>query len=830
LKSSDSDSKAYLAKNKLLKATRQASVDRKAKKAWDCILAKRRTKMETTTAPLKDEHEQKKLRKLQPRENSEMVSQREIELVPPVPISARKCTDCLFLIIFILYCIGMLVIGIIGFQNGDPERLVYGSDYKGRTCGAGNQTGSKYIVYPRPQEDVFLAGTDVAVNRPWDINFFSVCTTECPRADEVVCDDDGTVLVNEAIAISGNSFTDEAMNCIDGIVPNPLTCYDAQIRRHCWQTLFDTTPVLFRCFPQYIFEVEKLPESGCTKYTYQTNSVTNTTVATCVKYREVTKRTTEEPTANDILFDSFNTVTQVFQRNVADVVKAWPVILISGLGVAALVGLIYIISLWLFVRLVVWGSVLGVQIMSIIFTIYLYIKAGIIQVTFLSDATSSLNTKLTDLGNEVSSVTGISLLNATTPNISAPIEQVTTGAGLPLKLQASLNYQQEFTSAAYFMTAITVMLFFLILLLQRRISRAIEIFQEASHAIRSTPCLVLIPFFSVPALLCLVAWWTASTAFIASSGEYTIRQINYTVPVDPADGAFEVKKLGTFSYVEVFIAYNFLGFLWISNFITAIVVFIIAGTVGHWYWKGNESDEGGYGAHPLFRSIYITLRFHLGTAAFGALMVAIVQFIRYFAAYLENRSKAVTKRSRLMKAVMCCVHCLLKCLEYCIKFISRNAFIISALYGESFCTSTRQAFYTITANITQVALVTFLGDLILRFGQILITLIASFSCWVYLDNRPEYDFGGALELNTFWFPTFLAGALGWFVANECLSIYDITVDTLLISFCQDQKLKKHMETKHKTLKSSKSMADFIKKAKHAGEEGTNNRRNSVGVE
>lgn len=240
-------------------------------------------KMEETTATLKDhEKEGKKHRKLEPRDRAE-VSQREIELIPPVPLSARKCTDCLFLIIFSLYCIGMLVIGIIGFQNGDPQRLVYGSDYKGRTCGGVNNTNAKYIVYPRPHEDVYLAGTEVALSRPWDINFFSVCVEECPRADQIICDDEGTAMVEEAIAISGNSFDQEALQCTEGIAPNPLTCYDPKIRRHCWPMLFDTTPVLFRCFPQYIFEVERLPESGCTKMAYQTNSLTNETVATCVR-------------------------------------------------------------------------------------------------------------------------------------------------------------------------------------------------------------------------------------------------------------------------------------------------------------------------------------------------------------------------------------------------------------------------------------------------------------------------------------------------------------------------------------------------------------------
>jgi hypothetical protein len=237
--------------------------------------------MQETTAALKDHDKEEKHRKLQPRVKDE-VSQRELELTPPVPISARKCTDCLFLIIFVLYCIGMLVIGIIGFQNGDPERLVYGSDYQGRTCGAGNMTGEKYLVYPRPHLDVELAGLDVAVSRPWDINFFAVCVPSCPVVNQIVCDDEGDELVKEGMALSGNTFDVEAALCTDDIFAGP-TCYDKQIRNHCWPTLFDTTSVLFRCFPQYIFEVQKLPESGCTKFSYRTNSITNVTTATCVK-------------------------------------------------------------------------------------------------------------------------------------------------------------------------------------------------------------------------------------------------------------------------------------------------------------------------------------------------------------------------------------------------------------------------------------------------------------------------------------------------------------------------------------------------------------------
>lgn len=39
------------------------------------------------------------------------------------PTSHRKCTDCIMLLLFIAYWVGMVAIGGLGFQNGNPNRL-----------------------------------------------------------------------------------------------------------------------------------------------------------------------------------------------------------------------------------------------------------------------------------------------------------------------------------------------------------------------------------------------------------------------------------------------------------------------------------------------------------------------------------------------------------------------------------------------------------------------------------------------------------------------------------------------------------------------------------
>ena len=42
----------------------------------------------------------------------------------------RKCTDVIFLLAYFAFMIGMVVVGILGFSNGDPAALLFGTDYE----------------------------------------------------------------------------------------------------------------------------------------------------------------------------------------------------------------------------------------------------------------------------------------------------------------------------------------------------------------------------------------------------------------------------------------------------------------------------------------------------------------------------------------------------------------------------------------------------------------------------------------------------------------------------------------------------------------------------
>ncbi len=118
--------------------------------------------------------------------------------------------------------------------------------------------------------------------------------------------------------------------------------------------------------------------------------------------------------------------------------------------------------------------------------------------------------------------------------------------------------------------------------------------------------------------------------------------------------------------------------------------------VAKWYFL---RDKSSIGSATVITSISTSMIYHSGTAAFGALLIAIVKMIRSFIAYLQR--KAEEMNSSIAKAVLCCCQCCFFCLEKCMRFLNKNAYIQTAIFGSSFCTSAREAFFLILRYVTR---------------------------------------------------------------------------------------------------------------------------------
>ena len=91
-------------------------------------------------------------------------------------------------------------------------------------------------------------------------------------------------------------------------------------------------------------------------------------------------------------------------------------------------------------------------------------------------------------------------------------------------------------------------------------------------------------------------------------------------------------------------------------------------------------------------------RFHTGSLAFGALIIAIIQLIRIILAYIQKKLKK-NKESKIAHAILTCMQCCFYLLEKVFKYINRQAYIEIAIYGYDFCTGACKAVKLILRNI-----------------------------------------------------------------------------------------------------------------------------------
>ena len=69
--------------------------------------------------------------------------------------------------------------------------------------------------------------------------------------------------------------------------------------------------------------------------------------------------------------------------------------------------------------------------------------------------------------------------------------------------------------------------------------------------------------------------------------------------------------------------FNLFGFYWSMNFVTAFGEMVLAGVFAKWYWTKDKSQIPC--CVPLMNSIFNATVFHLGTIAFGSLIIAIIK-------------------------------------------------------------------------------------------------------------------------------------------------------------------------------------------------------------
>ncbi|KAK0179707.1 hypothetical protein PV327_005435 [Microctonus hyperodae] len=227
-------------------------------------------------------------------------------------------------------------------------------------------------------------------------------------------------------------------------------------------------------------------------------------------------------------------------------------------------------------------------------------------------------------------------------------------------------------------------------------------------------------------------------------------------------------------------AAHLVGFIWLYLFIIDFKKIVIASTYATWYWTLCKTNI------PYFitiESLCRVIRYHLGTVAFGSVIITICRLFRIFIKYLHHASKKESTNFASLFVKSClfyCSKCFIFIVEKLLKFSTISAYIMCAINGKGLCASAVDALSLIIRDIIRVAVLNRVVYLLLKLGKILITSLMILLAYWYFNSN------GNSETREYWYvPIILIGIGTYLAATIFFSVCTIGVSTIFLCVLQD---------------------------------------------
>ncbi|KAJ4836176.1 Choline transporter protein 1 [Turnera subulata] len=646
----------------------------------------------------------------------------------------RKCRDVAFLVLFIAFWVAMIVNSSFGFNRGNPLRLTYGLDYKGNVCGDRHahpglrQLELQYWLNPN---QVYLSGLK---DSQFQLsNARSICLLDCPIPSEDalnwVCD-----YPEGDIRLSMDDWIDRNYDYFEFLTPE-MRNTSLQLQGPCYPVILPTVNVYWRC--QFIARASNIS----LRHWQQMGGV----------------NINDDMVIDKSIHRSINARSSVIKRYMADIGKSWPVLIVCGGLLPLFLSVIWLLLIRHFVAAMPWITVTLFNMLIVSVTMFCYLKAGWIGNDAISPIIGAHDPYYHVSGREINHLRGVAVL-------------------------------MTFIMVVAVLTSIAIV---------RRILMATSVLKAsigsklvAAKVIGEVQALIIFPIVPYAMLGIFYMFWISAALHLFSSGEIVQNNCNSSCcAYDLMAKRVNCDRCCGYSihytpHLAVAIFFHLFGCYWATQFFIACSSTVIAGSVATYYWaRGETSPEIPF--LPVFSSMKRLMRYSLGSVALGSLIVSFVESIRFILESIRRKLKvaSTTPDSWIGKAVYHTSRFCLRCTEWTIKSVNRNAYIMIAITGKSFCRASAIATELIINNILRIGRVNVIGDVILFLGKLCVSLSSAVFAFLMLDTHKYRNAHN--KISSPLFPVLVCWALGYVVATLFFAVVEMSIDTIILSFCQD---------------------------------------------
>ncbi|KAF1899250.1 hypothetical protein Lal_00019375 [Lupinus albus] len=209
------------------------------------------------------------------------------------------------------------------------------------------------------------------------------------------------------------------------------------------------------------------------------------------------------------------------------------------------------------------------------------------------------------------------------------------------------------------------------------------------------------------------------------------------------------------SWVPAYFALAILTMLWSATAMKEAQVYVISGTVGHWYFtKEDETRRNAFGPSS-------------GTVCLSGLLVSVVRMVR--SAVDNARREDDTGIVNLV--LRCCVNALLAAFDFLNKFTINFA----AITGEAYCSSAMMTYELLRRNLLSAVFVETISSRLLAGIVFVISAIYTIVVCAILNG-----------VTNPWSDSYFVAALAWLllilVLGFLVHVLDIVIDTIYVCY------------------------------------------------
>merc|ERR1711871_427076 len=412
-------------------------------------------------------------------------------------------------------------------------------------------------------------------------------------------------------------------------------------------------------------------------------------------------------------------------------------------------------------------------------------------------------------------------------------------------IRISEDYGEYYLAAGFLLLIAFIVVVCMVLFARKAIQTAVYIVEMSARAIANVKTLVFFPIISFLGVSATGDVFIVQGVLLLTAGSVEHSQLLNDTLAKAGNSSNELDQLLVESFnpatlksvpvLNYLMFFDLFMFLWTTEFIQAVGIMTVGGAVSHWYFApgksegGNEDvlgekevDSAKHGhSHPCCCAFWTSLRFHMGSAAFGACIIATMNLIRIVFEYIDHKIKVASpdlQKRCWFRMISCVLRCCLCCLEKCIRFLSKQSYIYTAIKGNGFCFSAVRSYSLMFNNLLRFGATNTITSILMILGKAMVCLFSMMFGYAWVNYSSTFnDRTKPTYVTSSLFISICILMLAYLVAEAFFNIFHVTIDMSLLCYCLDLQDKNSNNSK-RSVTMKKSLAGIGKTDKHAHDE------------